>query len=323
MVMGGPTPVLAADEWSPRQNLSAVGSVTDSPQITSSSDGTKLTATWYRSNGTNYIIQTASSTTSGTTWTTPTSLSAAGRSAYNPQITSSSDGTKLTATWYRSNGTNYIIQTASSTTSGTTWTTPQDLSTPGGSADMPQITSSGDGTRLAIVWKRFNGVGYIIQAALSSDSGATWTTPSDLSSISANSNQPQVTGSTDGARVTAIWSSDGNVIQISSLQRSFASATPPAPIVSLHHVNLDPNGGTCVTNGIATTTSARTPFLGYSYIPGADECTRPGFTFQGWAATTKPDTVIPLPLLRGWDDGIWRYFIANTYDLIAVWKPTG
>ena len=97
----------------------------------------------------------------------------------------------------------------------------------------------------------------------------------------------------------------------------------PAPIVSLHHVNLDPNGGTCVTNGIATTTSVRTPFLGYSYIPGAEECTRPGFTFQGWAATTKPDTVIPLPLLRGWFDGIWRYFIANSYVLTAVWKPTG
>ena len=97
----------------------------------------------------------------------------------------------------------------------------------------------------------------------------------------------------------------------------------PAPIVSLHHASLDPNGGTCVTNGIATTTSARTPFLGYSYIPSAEECTRPGFTFQGWAATTKPDTVIPLPLLRGWFDGTWRYFIANSYDLTAVWKPTG
>ena len=102
-----------------------------------------------------------------------------------------------------------------------------------------------------------------------------------------------------------------------------ASISPaPAPIVSLHHSSLDPNGGTCVTNGIATTTSARTPFLGYSYIPGAEECTRIGFTFQGWAATTKPDTVIPLPLLRGWDDGIWRYFIANSYDLIAVWKSS-
>ena len=98
---------------------------------------------------------------------------------------------------------------------------------------------------------------------------------------------------------------------------------PRAPIVSLHHASLDPNGGTCVTNGFATTTSARAPFLGYSYIPGADECTRTGFTFQGWAATTKPDTVIPLPLLRGWDDGIWRYFIANSYDLVALWKPTG
>jgi hypothetical protein len=96
----------------------------------------------------------------------------------------------------------------------------------------------------------------------------------------------------------------------------------PTPFVVLHFVTLDPNGGSCMMNGIATTTSARTPFLGYSYIPGAEECTRPGFTFLGWATTNNPNTPISLPLLRGWDDGIWRYFIANSYDLIAVWKPS-
>ena len=103
-----------------------------------------------------------------------------------------------------------------------------------------------------------------------------------------------------------------------------ALATPaPAPIVSLHHASLDPNGGSCVINRFATTASARTPFLGYTYIPGAAECSRPGFTFQGWAGRAKPETVLELPLLRGWDDGVWRYFIADSYDLTAVWKTIG
>ena len=100
-------------------------------------------------------------------------------------------------------------------------------------------------------------------------------------------------------------------------------APTPTPIVSLHHADLDPNGGSCLMNGTATTTSTRTAFLGYTYIPGAEECSRPGFTFQGWAIQTKPETVFALPLLRGWDDGVWRYFIADTYELIAVWKTIG
>ena len=87
-------------------------------------------------------------------------------------------------------------------------------------------------------------------------------------------------------------------------------------------MSLDPGGGVCVVNGEPTTMSTRTPFLGYSYIPSAEQCARTGFTFQGWAATTKPGTVLSLPLLRSWDDGIWRYFIADNHDLIAVWKSS-
>ena len=46
IVMGGQTPVLATDAWSPPTDLSAVGRDAYYPEITGSSDGTKLTATW-------------------------------------------------------------------------------------------------------------------------------------------------------------------------------------------------------------------------------------------------------------------------------------
>ena len=313
--------------WTTPQNLSVAGANAEVPQISSSSDGTTLTAVWQRDNGSHSIIQSTSSTTSGTTWTTPQDLSASGRNANYPQIVSSNEGTTLTAIWRRNNGSRDIIQTTSSTDGGSTWTTPQDLSGSGQHADSPQIASSSNGLRLTAIWFQYDGAHDIIQTASSTDGGTTWTTPTNISAAGATAVDPRIASNNDGTKVIAIWQRiDGPniVIQTSSLRRRFPSeTTPPAQIVSLHHANLDPNGGTCVTNGIATTTSARTPFLGYSYIPGAEECTRTGFTFQGWAATTKPDTVIPLPLLRGWFDGIWRYFIANSYDLTAVWKPTG
>ena len=164
---------------------------------------------------------------------------------------------------------------------------------------------------------------------MTSPDGITWTARTSAADTTWNS----VTwgGPTGQEQFVAVATfGAGNRVMTSSCPSAPIPITPapapapaPAPIVSLHHASLDPNGGSCLINGTATTTSTRTPFLGYTYIPGAEECSRPGFTFQGWAARTKPEAVYALPLLRGWDDGVWRYFIADTYDLIAVWKTTG
>ena len=64
------------------------------------------------------------------TWSATTDLSATLRDAYEPQVALSSDGTRATAVWYRSNGTNTIVQSASATISaGTaTWGAVTDLS---------------------------------------------------------------------------------------------------------------------------------------------------------------------------------------------------
>ena len=100
------------------------------------------------------------------TWSAPVDLSAAGLPAYQLQVTSSADGSKLTCVWWREDSSiNYIIQASTSTDSGATWSTPVDLSVAGQHADGPQVTGSADGTRLASVWSRYDGSKYIIQAA--------------------------------------------------------------------------------------------------------------------------------------------------------------
>jgi len=101
--------------WGSVADLSATARDAYNPQVGLSSDGTKATAVWYRSNGSNTIIQSASGTVSGgsASWGSVADLSATGQSAFNPQVALSSDGTKATAVWSRSDGSNTIIQSSS------------------------------------------------------------------------------------------------------------------------------------------------------------------------------------------------------------------
>jgi len=155
----------AALTWSAPVDLSAAGQFASSPQVTVSADGSKLTGVWERYNGSNWIVQARTSTDSGATWSPPVDLSAAGQDAYGRQVTGSADGSKLVSVWHRYNGSNWIVQARTSTDSGATWSDPVDLSAAGQDANDPRVTGSADGSRLASVWRRYNGSNNIIQGA--------------------------------------------------------------------------------------------------------------------------------------------------------------
>jgi hypothetical protein len=105
---------------------------------------------------------------------------------------------------------------------------------------------------------------------------------------------------------------------VSDDSEPMSNATGP----SLFRVSLDANGGACIVDGASVTAATSVPFLGYRYIPSADECTKPGHTFAGWANKTDPTTVVKLPRLIDLRDNTWRYFIADNHDLIAVWTTS-
>ena len=104
---------------------------------------------------------------------------------------------------------------------------------------------------------------------------------------------------------------------------SGSSSTTSASGPSLYWASLDTNGGTCRIDEVPVSTSVRTPFLGFRYIPTADECTKDGYAFSGWAKKTEPGAVLRLPRLIDMNGNTWRYFIADHYDLIAVWVSPG
>ena len=96
----------------------------------------------------------------------------------------------------------------------------------------------------------------------------------------------------------------------------------PRPQISLPiwRATLDPNGGTCADNTPRTATWTSV-FVGYRYLPGPTDCSRPGHVFAGWADTTTPTVARTFPLLTDPSSNTQRYFVAENVDLTAIWKP--
>jgi len=106
-------------------------------------------------------------------WSTAADVSLTGGDAYDPQVTVDSTGL-ATAVWFRSDGSNFVIQSSTSQ-SGGTWSSPIDLSATGGDALAPEVTVSSAGLFTA-VWHRSNGIVSTIQASTFENSSPT-TTP--------------------------------------------------------------------------------------------------------------------------------------------------
>jgi len=159
------------------------------------------------------------------TWTTPQTLSQMGQDYHGHRLAASADGTRVTGVWSLDDGTDWRVQTASSSDTGATWTTPQTLSDPGQNADSPQVVTSSDGRRPMALWWRWDGTARRVQAA----SGVLSTTP--------------------GAP-TAVTAAGGD-------RRAVVSWTPPgddgnAPITG-YTATAAPGGQGCVTAGTGCT----------------------------------------------------------------------
>jgi len=235
LILVGNSALAVTLDWSSASNLSATGEDSRQPRIALSDDGTKATATWYRYNGTNFIIQSASATIEKgiANWGSVTDLSATEENAQQPEVEISSDGTKATAIWYRNNGSNDIAQSASATINGNvaTWGSVTDLSVSGKDVrGHLEIDLSSDGTKATAVWARYNGTDDIIQSASATISGntATWGSVSDLSAVGEGASQADIAISLDGTKATAAWyryNGTNSIIQSASATINMNTAT--------------------------------------------------------------------------------------------------
>lgn len=201
--------------WSAPVDLSTVGRDAYAPQVAFDADGTAI-AVWNRFDGTSYVVQSSRSTDGGVSWTSPATLSVSGGDAYGAQVAVDSDGTAVVA-WYRTNGSNFIVQSSRSLDGGVNWSAPVDLSQAGQEAYEPFIDADAAGNTV-VVWRRSDGSDYIAQATASSDGGATWSTPANLSAPGYSAESPRLSANADG-QIVVVWyrNVDGNYrVQTSS-----------------------------------------------------------------------------------------------------------
>lgn len=147
-------------------------------------------------------------------WNVPVDLSS--WSSQNPQVALSSTGSNALIVWQRFNGDDFIIQSIRSTDGGDSWGSTTDLSLTGQNAVQPRVSISSDGSKAIVIWKRFNGSNFIIQAIISHDGGATWATPVNLSPSGQNADNHQTMTSSDGLHTIAVYTVNNSIQAITS-----------------------------------------------------------------------------------------------------------
>ncbi len=259
--------------WSAPETVSTLGTNALDPHVAVSPTGVS-TVVWFRSDGSTGVVQSSTSRPAGG-WSSPAAVSNTGNDWTSPRIAVSPTGL-ATVAWSRSNGTNTIIQSSASW-NGAIWSTPADLSLPGGDASGQQLVVSTDG-QVTVVWSCFDGTRHIIQAS-TANNGLAFGVPTDLSSAPFDSRDPHLAVSPTGL-VVVIWKASG-FVQTSMAQDGGAFSAPltvaPGILSSATNVAVD----------------------GFGLMTAAWMSTQPGnvvqaSTFQG-AVVIRPPVIVPTP----------------------------
>ena len=185
--------------WSTPSFISVGGQQARDARVEVSSDGQRAMALWKRNDGTHYRIQAAFSTDAGLTWSAPETLSSAGSNAASGTFVLSEDGRKATATWQDLVG----VRSARTIDGGITWSSPMSVSA---DVAMPAaLAGSTTGDRVFAIWTTPVVGGPYITTAVSTDAGATWSTPVNRTATDDLTRDPRIDASSDGQRLTAVW----------------------------------------------------------------------------------------------------------------------
>ncbi len=233
-------------------------SVSNSTQPQVVDDGDTITATWFQTNGSDNLIQVASSTDNGATWNTPTTFSETGSSTF-PTLTAG--GGVTTVAWSRSLAGSNWIESASSSDQGSTWSAPVNVSDTSQWGYLPLAAT--DGSTITEVWSSNNGTTNEILISRSSDDGSTWSTPTAISTPLSNSFN--VTIGSRGSVIAAIWlynDGSGQGIQTAYSLNSGATWSTPVILSSTAPVSFSPQA--TVTSTMMSTVWATQDFPDYT-----------------------------------------------------------
>ncbi|MDQ3991791.1 MAG: hypothetical protein M3245_05725 [Actinomycetota bacterium] len=216
----------AAGALSPVRTLSAAGQNAFDPQVAVDADGDAVIV-WEGFDGTNYRIRARRRSAAGALSPVQT-LSAAGRSAFSPQVAVGQDGHALVV-WERSDGTNWQIQARRRSAAGAL-SPVQTLSPAGHDAHVPQVAVDPDGHGV-IAWELRAGTNWRIQARRRSAEGAL-SPVQTLSPAGQGAADPQVAVDADGDAVIVWERFDLTNDRIQARRRSAGGALSPVQTLS-------------------------------------------------------------------------------------------
>jgi len=187
----------------PAQRLSESGRGAAGPQVAVADDGSAI-AVWSRFvEETESVVQARRVEPDGTLAAAPLTLSLAGGSAIQPQVEIGPGGS-ATVVWDRFNGANWVVQGQRLDPAGAAEGVPFDLSASGRSAAEPQLALDSDGVA-TIVWGRYDGSNFVVQARRVSAAGAPAAGAVQLSAGGRDAAEPQLALSPKGD-ATVLWS---------------------------------------------------------------------------------------------------------------------
>jgi predicted secreted protein with PEFG-CTERM motif len=178
-------------------NLSNTVGDTGLPQMTMSGDNIYIT--WENNGLGNFDVFVAKSADSGNTFSAPVNVSKNPKPSGAPQIVAS--GNVVYVVWMDNTPGNYDIFVAKSTDNASTFETPVNVSNTAGDSGYPQMTLSEN--NLYVVWtETISKSNYDVLFAKSTDGGATFTTPVNISKNVGASGWAQVAVS---GNIYVIW----------------------------------------------------------------------------------------------------------------------
>lgn len=182
--------------------LSASGGDAVEPSVATATDGVSTVA-WSRYDGSHMIAQRRRIDPAGAPEAGTESLSAEGEDAVEPEVAVDADGA-VTVAWDRFDGASWVIQAQQLNSVGVPEGAVANLSASGRNAAEPQLGIDSQG-RATVVWDRFDGSNFIVQARRIGPSGVLGASAQNLSASGRDAAEPQLAIS-PGGTATVLWS---------------------------------------------------------------------------------------------------------------------
>lgn len=204
-----------AQQFSTPKNVSNNADFSFTPQVSADSNGTIYIA-WEDDTDTNSNILFCRSTDGGATFSTPINLSNTAGFSFNPRMAVGSAG-NVDVVWEDDTPGNTAIRFSHSSNSGVTFTAPINLSNDSADSGSQQIAADTTGD-IYVVWEH-DSLNLGIFFSRSTDGGATFSAPTDLSTNASGSFSPQMAVGS-GGNLTVVWEDDAQLTSDISFSHS-------------------------------------------------------------------------------------------------------